>query len=140
MGISLAEFIIRWFITTVAVFVAAHVVPGLRYDDLGSLLGASLLLGIVNALVRPVLLILCLPLILVTMGLFIFVLNGLLLWMIAGIIPSFHVTGFWAAVFASIVISLVSWLLSVFFRGSDGRVHLLTHHTEIKQARGRVIS
>lgn len=139
MGISLAEFLIRWFITTVAVFLAAHIVPGVRYEDYGSLLGASLLLGIVNALVRPVLLILCIPLILVTMGLFIFVLNALLLWMVSGIIPTFHVAGFWDAFLGAIVISIVSWLLSAFFRGSDGRVYLLTHHTEIKRARGRVI-
>ncbi len=85
MGISLGEFFIRWFVTAVAVFAAAWIVPGITYSSFTSLAFASLLLGIINALVRPVLLILCLPLILVTMGLFILVLNALLLWLVSGL-------------------------------------------------------
>jgi putative membrane protein len=141
VGISLAEFFLRWFVTAVAVFVAAWIVPGIDYTSFTSLALASLLLGIINALVRPVLLILCLPLILVTMGLFILVLNALLLWLVSGILPgsTFTVSGFWAAFWGGVVISIVSWLLSAFFRGSDGRIYPLTHHTVIKQARGRTI-
>lgn len=142
MGISLAEFVIRWFVTAVAVFAAAWIVPGINYTSFTALAFASLLLGIINALVRPVLLILCLPLILVTMGLFILVLNALLLWFVAGILPAgqFTVSGFWAAFWGALVVSIVSWILSAFFRASDGRVYLLTHHTEIKQARGRTLN
>lgn len=142
MGISLAEFFIRWFVTAVAVFVAAWIVPGIDYSNFTGLAFASLLLGIINAMVRPVLLILCLPLILVTMGLFILVLNALLLWFVSGILPgsSFMVSGFWAAFWGGLVISIVSWLLSAFFRGSDGRIYPLTHHTTIKQARGRTLN
>ena len=141
MGISLAEFFIRWFVTAVSVFVAAWIVPGIDYTSFTGLAFASLLLGMINALVRPLLLILCLPLILVTMGLFIFVLNALLLWFVAGILPgsSFTVAGFWAAFWGGLVISVVSWMLSAFFRGSDGRIYPLTHHTVIKQARGRTL-
>lgn len=139
---SLAEFCIRWFVTAVAVFVAAWIVPGIHYTSPTGLALASLLLGIINALVRPVLLILCLPLILVTMGLFILVLNALLLWFVAGILPggTFAVDGFWSAFWGAIIISIVSWLLSAFFCGSDGRVYPLTHHTVIKQARGRTLN
>lgn len=142
MGISLAEFFIRWFVTAVAVFVAAWIVPGIDYSNFTGLAFASLLLGVINAMVRPVLLILCLPLILVTMGLFILVLNALLLWFVSGILPgsSFTVSGFWAAFWGGVVISVVSWLLSAFFRGSDGRIYPLTHHTQIKQARGRTLN
>jgi len=142
MGISLGEFFIRWFVTAVAVFVAAWIVPGIDYTTWTGLALASLLLGIVNALVRPVLLILCLPLILVTMGLFILVLNALLLWFVSGILPgsSFTVAGFGAAFWGALVISIVSWVLSAFFRGSDGHIYPLTHHTVIKQARGRTIN
>jgi len=138
----MAEFFIRWFVTAVAVFVAAWIVPGIDYSNFTGLAFASLLLGIINAMVRPVLLILCLPLILVTMGLFILVLNALLLWMVSGILPgsSFTVSGFWAAFWGGLVISIVSWLLSAFFRGSDGRIYPLTHHTVIKQARGRTLN
>ena len=141
MGISLAEFFIRWFVTAVSVFVAAWIVPGIDYTSFTGLAFASLLLGMINALVRPLLLILCLPLILVTMGLFILVLNALLLWFVAGILPgsSFTVAGFWAAFWGGLVISVVSWMLSAFFRGSYGRIYPLTHHTVIKQARGRTL-
>jgi putative membrane protein len=135
----MAGFVIRWLVTTVAVLVAAHLIPGISYDGLGALLGGSLLLGIINAFVRPVLLLLSLPFIIVTMGLFIFVVNGLLLMLVSKIVPAFHVGGFWSAFFGAIVISLVSWILSSLFRGSDGKIHVITHHTAIKQAKARVI-
>ena len=133
------HFVFRWFVTAFAVFVAAPIV-GLDYGgSLGCLLGASLLLGIINAFVRPILLLLSFPLVLVTLGLFILIINALLLKFVGEIVPCFKVPGFWSALFGAILISVVSWLLSAFFRGSDGRVHVLTHHTQIKQARGRVI-
>jgi putative membrane protein len=80
-----------------------------------------------------------LPFIIVTMGLFIFVINALLLMLVSKIVPAFQVSGFWSAFFGAIVISLVSWLLSSFFRASDGRIHPITHHATIKQAKARVI-
>ncbi len=133
------HFVFRWFVTAFAVFVATPIV-GLDYGgSLGCLLGASMLLGIINAFVRPVLLLLSFPLILVTLGLFILIINALMLKFVSEIVPCFKVPGFWSALFGAILISLVSWLLSAFFRGTDGRVHVLTHHTQIKQARGRVI-
>jgi putative membrane protein len=134
-------FLVRWLVTTIAVAVVAFVFKssGIRYDSWTALIGASLLLGIANAFIRPVLLLLSFPFILVTMGLFIFVINALMLWMVAGLVPGFHVDGFWGAFFGSILIGLVSWLLSAFFRGSDGQLHVLTHHTQIKQVSGRVI-
>lgn len=132
------DFVFRWFITAFAVFVAAPIV-GIDYTGIGCLLGASLLLGIINAFVRPILLFLSFPLILVTLGLFIFIINALMLKFVSEIVPCFKVHGFWSAVFGAIVISFVSWLLSAFFKGSDGRVHILTHHTQIKQVQGRVI-
>lgn len=136
-------FLLRWFITTLAVMAAAWVLPGISYDTTGALLGASLLLGIANAFVRPVLLLLSLPFIIVTMGLFIFVVNALLLLLVSSVVPPFHVNGFWDAFFGAILISIVSWVLSSIFRASDGRVHLITHHesphARIKQADARVI-
>lgn len=133
------HFIFRWLITAFAVFIAAPIV-GIDYGGrLGCLLGASLLLGIINAFVRPILLFLSFPLILITLGLFILLINALMLKFVSEIVPCFNVHGFWSAIFGAIIISFVSWLLSAFFRGSDGRVHVLTHHTQIKQVRGRVI-
>ncbi|MFV0338269.1 MAG: phage holin family protein [Chthoniobacterales bacterium] len=135
-------FIIRWLITTVAVFIAAQIIPGISYgDSWTTLLAASLLLGIINALVRPILLILSIPFILVTMGFFILIINALLLWFVSALLPSFHVDGFWTAFFGAIVVSIVSWLMSIFFRDSSGRVHTITHHGRIreKEANARVI-
>jgi putative membrane protein len=133
------HFVFRWAITTIAVFVAAPIV-GINYGDrVGCLLAASLLLGLVNAFIRPVLLLLSLPLILLTLGVFILIINALMLKFVAEILPCFEVPGFWRAFFGAIIISIVSWLLSAFFRGSDGRVHVLTHHTQIRRVQGRVI-
>lgn len=135
----MAAFVLRWLITALAVLVAERLLPGVTCDGWGALLGASLLLGIINAFIRPVLLLLSLPFIIVTMGLFIFVVNALMLMLVSSVIPAFHVDGFWNAFFASIIISIVSCLLSSFFRTSDGRVHAITHHPTIKRANARLV-
>jgi putative membrane protein len=136
-------FLTRWFCTTIAVAIAAHL-TGMRYDNLGALVGAALLLGIVNALVRPILLLLSLPFILVTLGFFILVINGLLLWIVGSIVPGFHVETFGTAFFGALIVSFVSWIFSSFFRASDGRYHVITHHEGLagpaeKRVAGRVI-
>jgi putative membrane protein len=133
------HFVFRWAVTTIAVMVASSLIRGIRYDTVAALIGASLLLGILNAFVRPFLLILSAPLILLTLGFFILILNGLLLLVVPHVVVGFHVDSFWSAFWGAIVISIVSWVLSAFFRGSDGRVHVLTQHTQIRRVRGRVI-
>jgi len=133
------HFIFRWGITMVAVMVASSIIHGIRYDTVAALIGAALLLGLLNAFVRPVLLILSAPLILLTLGLFILVVNGLMLLVVPSIVIGFHVDTFGSAFWGAIIISIVSWILSAFFRGSDGRVHVLTHHTQMRRVRGRVI-
>jgi putative membrane protein len=133
------HFVFRWAVTTVAVMVASSIIRGIRYDTVAALIGASLLLGILNAFIRPFLLILSAPLILVTLGFFILILNGLLLLVVPSVVVGFHVDHFWSAFWGAIVISIVSWILSAFFRGSDGRVHALTHHTQMRRVRGRIV-
>lgn len=133
------HFIFRWILTTISVVIAAAIVRGIRYDTVGALILASLLLGILNAFVRPILLILSAPLILLTLGVFIFVVNGLMLYWVPGLVSGFHVDTFGSAFWGAILISIISWALSAFFRGSDGRVHVLTHHTQIRRVSGRVI-
>src|SRR5437588_8347659 len=122
------HFVFRWAVTTIAVMVASVLIHGIRYDTVASLIGAALLLGILNAFVRPVLLILSAPLILLTLGFFILIVNGLMLLLVPSVVHGFHVDSFGSAFWGAIVIGLVSWMLSAFFRGSDGRVHVLTHH------------
>lgn len=133
------HFVIRWLVTTVAVMAASSIVHGIRYDTAASLIAAALLLGILNAFLRPIVLLLSLPLILLTLGLFILVVNALMLYLVPGIVNGFHVDSFGSAFWGAIVVSIVSWILSAFFRGSDGRVHVLTHHAQIKRVEGRVI-
>jgi putative membrane protein len=132
-------FLIRWCVTMVAVVVAAGVVPGIHSDGWLPLMITALFLGIANALVRPVVLLLSLPFILVTLGLFILVVNALLLWGVSGVVPGFRIDGFWSAFFGALVVSVVSWAVSAFFRGSDGRVHPISAHLSPKPANARVV-
>ena len=136
------SFLTRWFVTTIAVAVAVQLTD-MRADDWVSLIIAALLLGIINAVIRPVLLLLSLPFILVTLGFFILVVNALMLWLVGKIVAGFHVDGFWTAFFGAIIISIVNWALSAVFKGSDGQYHVMTHHSDIrtgmKRVEGRVI-
>src|ERR1700730_11908245 len=109
------HFVFRWAVTTVAVMVASSLLHGIRYDSVAALIGAALLLGVFNAFIRPVLLILSAPLILVTLGFFILVVNALLLLLVPSIVSGFHVDGFWSAFWGAIIISLISWLVSAVF-------------------------
>ena len=133
------HFLFRWIATTIAVVLTSKFLHGVRVDDFGSLIAAALLLGILNAFVRPVLLILSAPLILLSLGFFILIVNALMLYWVPSFVPGFHLDGFGTAFWGAIVIGIISWVLSAFFRGSDGRVHVLTHHAQIKRVEGRVI-
>ena len=96
-----------------AILIIAHILPGVIWvKGWMPALFAALLLGIVNTVIRPILVFLTLPLTLVTFGLFLLVINGLMLWLVAALVKGFYVSGFWGAVFGSILISLVSWVLS----------------------------
>ncbi|CAN5279296.1 hypothetical protein BH20VER2_BH20VER2_14880 [soil metagenome] len=138
-GSRVRHFVFRWIITTFAVLVAAWLVPGMALDSTFTSIGAALLLGIFNAFVRPVLLLLAAPLILVSLGFFILVINALMLYWVPTFVPGLRVDSFASAFWGALVISIISWMLSAFFRGSDGRVHVLTHHAQIKNVQGRVI-
>ena len=116
-------FLIRSILTMLAVLVTAHLVPGIAVDGWVPALGAAIVLGLLNALVRPLLLLLTCPFILLTLGLFIFVVNAVLLALTAVLIPGFHVAGFWSAVFGSIVISIISGLLNLLV-GGTGRMEV----------------
>ena len=101
-----------WLINAVALFALPYVFPWVTVDTFWTALVAALVLGLINALIRPLLLLLTLPVTIVTLGLFIFVINGLLFWWVASFIDGFHVSGFWSGVFGAIVYSLISWLLA----------------------------
>ncbi len=103
---------IRWLILTISILAAAYLLKGIEVRGFFSAFFAAALLGILNALLRPVLLLLTLPINILTLGFFTFVINALLLMMVSGVIGGLVVSGFWAALLGSLVISLVSWLLT----------------------------
>ncbi len=104
--------LIAWLINTAALLALPYLMNSVRVDDVGAALVAALILGLVNTLIRPVLVLLTLPVTLLTLGLFIFIINGLLFWMVSSMVSGFHVTGFWAAVGGALLYSIISWALS----------------------------
>jgi putative membrane protein len=104
--------LVVWLINTVALIAVAYLMPSVTISSAGAALVAALVLGLVNTVIRPLLVILTLPVTVLTLGLFIFVINGLLFWAVGSLVPGFHVAGFWSGVLGAIVFSLVSWLLS----------------------------
>lgn len=120
------RFLQRWLINTVAVMVAANVIPGIHFDNIPALLVASLLLGILNALLRPLLLLLSLPLVVLTLGLFTLVINALLLYFVGKLVIHFHVESFWAAFWGGLLISLVTLVLNTVTGTGESRIDL-TH-------------
>src|SRR5213078_1480122 len=119
-------FLFRLVITGLGLWAAETVVPGVRLDGWGNLVVAALLLGIVNAVIRPIILILTLPLTVLTLGLFILVVNGISLALVAWVLPGFTVAGLVPAVLGSIVVGLTGWFASTFVGGS-GRIERIRH-------------
>jgi putative membrane protein len=118
-------FVARVVVNALAIYLAAAVVPGIEIGGVLAALGAGLVFGLINAIVRPVLLILTLPLTLLTLGLFVFVLNALCLWLTAALVPGFTVLGFWPAFWGALLVSLVSWFLTSFL-SDRGQVVVIT--------------
>ncbi len=107
------KLIMRLLINMVAILGIAYLFPNLmRVDTIWAALGAAILLGIVNAVIRPIFILLTLPLTILTLGLFLLVINALLLWMVSGLVGGFQVNGFGGAFFGSLLISFISWTLS----------------------------
>jgi putative membrane protein len=102
-----------WLVNALALLALPYVFPWVKVDSFVAALIAALALGLINTLIRPLLILLTLPATLLTLGLFIFVINGLLFWSVGSFVEGFHVSGFWAGFFGAIVYSLISWLLSM---------------------------
>lgn len=120
-------FLIRLIVNAAALYVATKLVPGVTFHGTWpAFFGVALVFGVVNAFVRPVAKILTLPFIIVTLGLFLFVINGLMLWLTSRLSATldlgFHVSGFWAAFWGALVVSIVSMLLSILAGRREVRV------------------
>lgn len=114
------KFIVNWLINAVALYVAASLIPGVVVEGAGSLLVAALVIGLVNAVIRPVLLLLTLPITVLTLGLFYFVLNGLMLYLAAALTPGFALAGLGSAIIGALVMSVVATLLHLFVKPDRG--------------------
>ena len=118
-------FLFRAALTALGLWIATEMFSGLRFDQPGTLIAAALLLGIVNAVIRPLVLLLTLPLTILTLGFFLLVINAAMIGLVALLLNGFHVAGFWTAVGTSLVVSLTSWLGSSAF-GDSGRIEIYT--------------
>jgi putative membrane protein len=117
-------FILRGLIAALGLWAASEMFDGIVINSAMTLIIAGLLLGVVNAIVRPIVLVLSLPALLLTLGLFLLVINAAMLGLVALLLPGFKIYGFWTAVGGAIVVSLVSWIAS-WFIGSRGRVEII---------------
>ena len=117
-------FILRGLVAAPGLWAATAMLRGFTIDSATTLILAGLLLGLVNAIVRPFALLLSLPALLITLGLFLLVVNAAMLGLVALLLPGFHIAGFWTAVGGAIIVSLVSWVGS-WFIGSRGRVEVI---------------
>jgi putative membrane protein len=118
------KLIVRWLLLAAALLLVANVYPGVTVASFGSAMIAALVLGLLNTLVRPLLVLLTLPVTLVTLGLFLFVINALMFWSASGLLGGFNVAGFGAALIGSVIYSLCGMVIDVamerFFNRAEG--------------------
>ena len=112
--------LLTWLINAAALMALPYLMHSVTVTNIGSALVAALVLGLVNTLIRPVLVVLTLPVTFLSLGLFILVINALLFWMVSHLVAGFHVAGFWSAFLAAILYSVISWALSTLLLKKDG--------------------
>ena len=113
--------LLTWLINAAALFAVPYLMHSVSVNSAGAALVAALVLGLVNTLVRPVLVLLTLPVTVLSLGLFIFILNGFMFWLVAQVVDGFHVDSFWAAIGGALLYSVISWALSTLLLKKDGQ-------------------
>jgi putative membrane protein len=121
--IDMIGFLIRALIVALGLWVATALVPGIEISDGWTLLGAALVLGIVNAILRPLLILLTLPITLLSLGLFLLVINAAMFGLVAGMFDGFSVSGFWSALFGALIVSVTGWIASALI-GPRGHIEV----------------
>ena len=116
---NLTPFLLHWAITGFALWVASHVFKGIQFSSTSSLVVSALLLGLANAIVRPLLVFLTLPLTVLTFGLFLLVINALMVLLVAKLVEGFKISGFWTAFWASLFMAVLSFVLGAFLLGGS---------------------
>jgi putative membrane protein len=120
----MAGFVLRVLVVALGLWLASVLVTGIEVSGAWTLIGAALLLGLVNAVIRPLAILLTLPMTVITLGLFLLVINAAMLALVAWVFDGFTISGFWPAVFGAIVVSLTGWLAS-YFIGPRGRIEVI---------------
>lgn len=111
------KLLLIWFLNALALLTVAYVLPGITVDGYTGALVAALILGLINTLIRPLLILLTLPVTVVTLGLFVLVINGLLFWFTGSVLKGFEVSGFWVGVLGALLYSVISSVLTMIFFG-----------------------
>jgi len=106
--------LIRWIINALALILISQVIKGIEVDNILAAFVAAAVLGVINAILRPILLLVTLPITILTLGLFALVINGFMLYLAGNLVKGFHVYGFWSAVFGALFLSLISWIANAF--------------------------
>jgi putative membrane protein len=125
---NLLPFFQHWGITAISLWAASRIFRGLKFDNVPSLVIAALLLGLANAVVRPLLIALTFPLTLLTFGLFLLVINALMILLVARLVKGFKVSSFWTALFASIFVSVLSFLVGAVLSQGDPQTEIRMPH------------
>ncbi len=118
------QLLLRWALNAAALLLLPGLVSGLRVDDYVAALLAALLLGLVNALIRPILILVTLPITLLSLGFFTLVINALLFWAVSGLVSGVHVDDFWTAFWSALLYSLLTWLVNIATGERRGRITL----------------
>lgn len=122
------EFLAHWVITALSLWVAGFIFKGISFANKKSLFISALLLGLANAIIRPVVILLTIPLTIFTFGFFLLVINALMILLVSSVVPGFKVSGFWTAFFASIFIAVLSFFVGLFiFQAGDNPIVMPVH-------------
>lgn len=108
------KLLVKWLLSAVALLIVAYLYSGVQVSSFGSAMIAALVIGLLNTVLRPVLVVLTLPVTILTVGLFLFVVNGLMFWAASGLLNGFHVAGFWAAMLGALIYSLLGLVIESF--------------------------
>jgi putative membrane protein len=120
--------LIRWVINALALILISQMIKGIQVDHIAAAFVAAAVLGVINAVLRPILILLTLPITILTLGLFALVINGFMLYIAGTIVKGFHVSGFWPSVFGALFLSLISWIANAFIN-DRGRIEYIEFRT-----------
>ncbi len=124
--------LIRWVINALALLLISQVIKGIEVDSILAAFVAAAVLGVINAVLRPILLLITLPITILTLGLFALVINGFMLYLAGTLVKGFHVYGFWSAVFGALFLSVISWIANAFIN-DRGRIEYIEVHTRLEK-------